>query len=136
MRRGRFSVWLQKMTGFSSVWGLVGVNSKCGVQCKRKCKSHESCVCIVGFSACGCQKKSNLRFNPDLLELSSPSIKIMRDSSTAPKVTICLCLFVDGEIFLVYQHCNMRDVENTKLTEHRMTTALSASSSITRSLRF
>ena len=21
-------------------------------------KSHESCVCIVGFSVCGCQKKS------------------------------------------------------------------------------
>ena len=37
---------------------LVGVNSKCGVQSKRRCESHESCVCIVGFSACGCQKKS------------------------------------------------------------------------------
>ena len=29
-----------------------------GVQSKRKCKSHESCVCIAGFSACGCQRKS------------------------------------------------------------------------------
>ena len=38
--------------------GPVGVNSKCGVQSKRKCKSHESCICIAGFSACGCQKKS------------------------------------------------------------------------------
>ena len=37
--------------------GLVGVNSKCGVQNKRRCESHESCVCIVGFPACGCQKK-------------------------------------------------------------------------------
>ena len=36
----------------------LGVNSKCGVQSKRRCKSHESCVCIVGFSACGYQKKS------------------------------------------------------------------------------
>ena len=34
------------------------MNSKCGVQNKRKCGSHESCVCIVGFTACGCQKKS------------------------------------------------------------------------------
>ena len=34
------------------------MNSKCGVQSKRRCESHESCVCIVGFSACGCQKKS------------------------------------------------------------------------------
>ena len=36
----------------------MGVNSKCGVQSKRRCGSHESCVCIVGFPACGCQKKS------------------------------------------------------------------------------
>ena len=79
-----------------------------GSKAKRKCESHESFVRIVRFSAC--QKKSNLRFNPNLPELSSPSIKIMRDSSTAPKVTICLCLFVDGEVFLVYQQCNMRDV--------------------------
>ena len=28
------------------------------VQSKRKCGSLESCVCIVGFPACGCQKKS------------------------------------------------------------------------------
>ena len=47
-----------KMKGLSSVSGLVGVNAKCGVQSKRRCESHESCVCIVGFSACGCQKKS------------------------------------------------------------------------------
>ena len=36
----------------------VGVNSKCGVQGKRKCESHEFCICIAEFSACGCQKKS------------------------------------------------------------------------------
>ena len=34
------------------------MNSKCGVQSKRRCGNHESCVCIVGFPACGCQKKS------------------------------------------------------------------------------
>ena len=28
------------------------MNSKCGVQSKRKCESHESCPCIAGFSAC------------------------------------------------------------------------------------
>ena len=27
----------------------MGVNSKCGVQSKRRRESHESCVCIVGF---------------------------------------------------------------------------------------
>ena len=37
---------------------LVGVNSKCAVQSKRRCESHETCVCIVGFLACGCQKKN------------------------------------------------------------------------------
>ena len=34
------------------------MNSKCGVQSKRRCESHEPCVCIAGFSACACQKKS------------------------------------------------------------------------------
>ena len=35
------------------------MNSKCGVQSKRRHElSHDSCVCIAGFSACGCQKKS------------------------------------------------------------------------------
>ena len=34
------------------------MNSKCGVQSKRKHESHDSCVCIAGFSACVCQKKS------------------------------------------------------------------------------
>ena len=34
----------------------MGVNSKHGVQSKRKHKSHDSCVCIAGFSACECQK--------------------------------------------------------------------------------
>ena len=37
---------------------LVGVNSKCGVQSKRRQESHETDVCTVGFSACGCQKKN------------------------------------------------------------------------------
>ena len=34
------------------------VFSKCGVQSKRQCERHGSCVCVVGFSACVCQKKS------------------------------------------------------------------------------
>ena len=25
---------------------------------QERCESHKSCVCIVGFPACGCQKKS------------------------------------------------------------------------------
>ena len=41
------------MTGLSSVEGLVGVNSVCGVQSKRKRESHESCVCIAGFQHAG-----------------------------------------------------------------------------------
>ena len=31
----------------------VGENSKCAVQSKRMCESHESCFCIAGFLACG-----------------------------------------------------------------------------------
>ena len=34
------------------------MNSKCGVQSKRMCESHESCVCTVGFPACACERKS------------------------------------------------------------------------------
>ena len=34
------------------------MNSKCEVQSKTRCESHEPCVCIAGFPACGCQKKS------------------------------------------------------------------------------
>ena len=29
------------------------MNSKCGVQSKSRGESRESCICIVGFSACG-----------------------------------------------------------------------------------
>ena len=29
-----------------------------GVQSKRRCENHESCVCIVEFPACRCQNKS------------------------------------------------------------------------------
>ena len=40
----------------------MGVNSKSEVQSKRKCESHESRVCIVGFLACGCKKKNAVTF--------------------------------------------------------------------------
>ena len=48
-------------------YSLVGLgeSSKCVVQSKKKYQGHKFCtvfvcvcVCIVGFSACGCQKKS------------------------------------------------------------------------------
>ena len=41
-----------KITQSSSGYDLVGVDSKCGVQSMRKCESHVSCICIVGFLAC------------------------------------------------------------------------------------
>ena len=53
-----FLVLLKEMVELSSAQSLVGMNSKCENQSKWKCKSYESCVCIVGFWACGCQKKS------------------------------------------------------------------------------
>ena len=36
------------------------MNFKRGVESKRKCKTQESCVCIVGFSACERQKESEV----------------------------------------------------------------------------
>ena len=39
------------MEELSSAWCFVGVNSKCRVQSKWKCKSYEVCSCIVGFWA-------------------------------------------------------------------------------------
>ena len=53
-----FQFGFKRLPGLSSVEGLVEVNSKCGVQSKRRYESHQSCVCIVGFPACGYQKKS------------------------------------------------------------------------------
>ena len=58
MRRGRFFSLTLKDERVEQCLRFVGVNSKCGVQSKRRCERHESCVSIVGFSACGCQKKS------------------------------------------------------------------------------
>ena len=40
VRKGKFSVWFQKMMGLTNGYGLVGANSKCVVQSKRKCKRH------------------------------------------------------------------------------------------------
>ena len=45
-------------TGKFTIRQVSAVFSKCGVQSKRKYESYESCVCIVRFSACVCQKKS------------------------------------------------------------------------------
>ena len=41
------------------------MNSKCGVQSKRRCESRESCVCDVGFPACGCQKKKSVVYETE-----------------------------------------------------------------------
>ena len=47
MRRGRFSVWLCQS---------VGVNSKCGVQSKRKCESYVTCVVLLDFKHAGVRR--------------------------------------------------------------------------------
>ena len=36
------------ISGLNSVKCFVGVNSKCGVQCKRKCESHEFAFAFAG----------------------------------------------------------------------------------------
>ena len=49
------------------------MNSKGGVQSKKRCESHESCVCMVGFSAHGCQKKSRVS------EMECRHVAVQRD---------------------------------------------------------
>ena len=53
----------------------------------------------------------------------------MHESSGASKLATGLCLFLDRKRSLFYQQCNVRDVENSKLIIHRLSTAMSISSS-------
>ena len=57
MRRGRFSVWLKRWKGWTVskvLWEwILNVGSKATEDAKAR-----SCVCIAGFPACMCQKKS------------------------------------------------------------------------------
>ena len=50
------------------------MNSKCGVQSKRKCGSHEFCVCIVGFPAFGCQ-------SVHFLVKTTQSVQVLADAT-------------------------------------------------------
>ena len=58
------------------------VFSKCGVQSKRKCEIHESCVCIVRFSACVCQKKTECRHVAVLVAGPEPFIALKHIQAT------------------------------------------------------
>ena len=58
MRRGRVFSLPLKYERVEQCLRSCGSEFQMWVQSKRRCESHESCVCIVGFSACGCQKKS------------------------------------------------------------------------------
>ena len=46
----------------------------------------------------------------------------MHESSAATEIAIGLRLFLDREKSLVYQQCNARDVKNSKLIGHHVTT--------------
>ena len=52
----------------------------------------------------------------------------MHESSVASKLATGLCLFLDRKSSLFYQQCNVRDVKNSKLIIHCLSTAMSISS--------
>ena len=72
----------------------MGVNSKCAVQSKRRCESHESWVCIVGFSACGCQKKSVV------YETECRHVAVQRDKHTDRSACLLNCCLFDSFKFI------------------------------------
>ena len=53
-------------------------------QNKRKCESHESCDSVVGFSACGCQKKSVV------YEMERRLVAVQRGKHAVPEPFIAL----------------------------------------------
>ena len=53
------------------------MNSKCGVQSKRRCKSHEFCICIVGFPACRCQKIVDTVCHSVLVSVYMPTLFVL-----------------------------------------------------------
>ena len=61
MRRGRFFSLALKDDRVEQCLRSCGSEFQMwGPKQDKKCESHESCVCIAGFSACGCQKKSEV----------------------------------------------------------------------------
>ena len=58
MRRGRFFSLALKDDRVEQCLRSCGSDFQTntdGVQSKRKHENHDSCICIAGFSACGCQ---------------------------------------------------------------------------------
>ena len=75
-------------------------------------------------------KQRRIAPNPGLLEC--PEVPLSLHSTIrekGSKITICLFLFLNRESRLFYQQCNARDIENSKLIGHNMTSAMSISCS-------
>ena len=70
----------------------MGVNSKCGVQIKRRRESHESCVFIVDFPACGCQKKSVV-YETESRHAAVQNLLLMTKCSYATSIVKYLYIF-------------------------------------------
>ena len=58
MRRGRFFSLALKDDRVEQCLRTCGSEFQMWGPKQEKVRSHESCVCVVGLSACGCQKKS------------------------------------------------------------------------------
>ena len=74
------------------------MNSKCGVQSKRRCESHESCVCIAGFPACGCQKKSVL-YETECRHAAVQRGKQDQNHDIFIHYRLCVCLLLEKVIY-------------------------------------
>ena len=72
----------------------VGVNSKCGVQSKRRCESHESCICIVGFPACWCQIQGGTKWQHSWRHICDYQTSIFHKDGHKWHELLACCLFV------------------------------------------
>ena len=101
------------------------MNCKCGVQSKRRCESHESCVCIVGFPACGCQKKSVV-YETESRHAAVPPLLILGKKHRERKreiklyfstVNIIIITKADSHICRCYSTTNNQDIHSDIMRE-------------------
>ena len=71
----------------------MGVNSKCGVQSKRRCESHESCICIAGFPACWCQIQGGTKWQHSWRHICDYQTLIFNKDGQKWHELLACCLF-------------------------------------------
>ena len=69
------------------------MNSKCGVQSKRRCESHESCICIAGFPACWCQIQGGTKWQHSWRHICDYQTSIFNKDGQKWHELLACCLF-------------------------------------------